>query len=244
MRPSGIRSRIRVADLVGQAGGHLGVDEARRHGVHEDVPALHLLRERPGHGVEARLDHGVGDLARVAGVADDARDVDDAAPGAEHEAAQDELGQVPGAAREAGHGVVVVDLHAEDRGVAVVARVVHQHVHPARDLLELLDEGLDLGRVGEVGARHERAGEPVGHGARRRLARVVDDADAHPLRREGLADGAADPGRSARDHRDLGLGRGPLALSLIAPSFRRASAPRARDSRRSRCRGRCRPWPA
>src|SRR4030042_7047575 len=83
-------------NLLRQPGRHLRRDESGGDGTDQDVAPLKLLRERLRQGVQRRLLHGIGDLAAVPRVSDDARDVDDpAAPGAEHEMAYDALRAVP-----------------------------------------------------------------------------------------------------------------------------------------------------
>src|SRR6266568_5697024 len=66
--------------LAGDGARELRIDEARRHRVHEHVARGQFLGHRLGEADQPRLRGGVIRLALVAGDADDAGDVDDAAP--------------------------------------------------------------------------------------------------------------------------------------------------------------------
>src|SRR5213078_1443659 len=66
--------------LRGDPAGQLGVDEARRHGVHQHVARGELLGDRLGEPDQARLGRRVVRLPLVPGHPHDAGDVDDPAP--------------------------------------------------------------------------------------------------------------------------------------------------------------------
>ena len=63
--------------LLGQGAGHVGLDEAGRNGIHQDVAAAVLLGDRLGESDQPRLAGSIVGLALVAGEADDAGDIDD-----------------------------------------------------------------------------------------------------------------------------------------------------------------------
>src|SRR3989454_991458 len=104
----------RLPRLGADAARQFGVDEPRRHGVHQDLARGKLLGHRLREPDEARLRGGVVRLALVAGDPHDARDVDDPTPAPFDHPAGGVLRHQEGAL-EVGveHGVPVVFVDAE-----------------------------------------------------------------------------------------------------------------------------------
>src|SRR2546426_399700 len=137
--------------LGADAARQLGVDEPRRHGVHQDLARGKLLGHRLREPDEARLRGGVVRLAFVAGDPHDARDVDDPTPAPLDHPAGGVLRHQEGAL-EVGveHGVPVVFVDAEQQVIPRGARVVHEHVDLLEFLLDRRDRLLYLCRLADV----------------------------------------------------------------------------------------------
>src|SRR5437899_1968362 len=190
--------------LGADAARQLGVDEPRRHGVHQDLARGKLLGHRLREPDEARLRGGVVRLAFVAGDPHDARDVDDPTPAPLDHPAGGVLRHQEGAL-EVGveHGVPVVFVDAEQQVIPRGARVVHEHVDLLEFLLDRRDRLLYLCRLGDVA---RVAARPVAERPRRLLgARPIAAQDRHlrPRPRQRLRDGVADAPTAPGHESDL-----------------------------------------
>ena len=186
--------------LLGHRAHHVGVDVARRDGVHGDVDLGPFLRQRLGEAVDAGLGRRVVHLAVLAGLAVDRADVHDAPELALAHALDDVAAHVEAAGQVGADDLVPgIEAHLVQRAVPGDAGVVHQHLDRAEVLLDALDalatrleiadveaEGRDPGAVleclGAIGAAH------------------VIGCHTVARRRQRLGDGAADAARPARDH--------------------------------------------
>ncbi len=184
---------------------HLGADVARAHRVDGDALGCHLLRQRHREAVHAGLGRRVVGLARLALLAVDRRDLDDAAPAFFDHARHHLLGDVEHAGQVGvDHRVPVFARHLHEHAVARDAGVVDQHVDRAV-LADGLGEGLHGGiPVGDVAHRRvEGVAErlllvdPLDEVARRTAA--GDDLEAVLV--QALADGGADAAHAAGDVR-------------------------------------------
>src|ERR1700761_5808327 len=191
---------------LGQALGHVGLDEARRDAVDGDVAAAQLARQRARHARHAGLGRGVVGLAGVAAGAHDRGDVDDAAEALLHHRAHD-LARHAEDRLQVGvvHRVPVGVLHAHGEVVARDAGVVDQHVHAAVFLDDAVDQRRHARGVVDVeldtlaaGVSGQRLGDRLRAGV---AGGGADDTEA--TRGELLRDGTADAARGAGDQRGL-----------------------------------------
>src|SRR5260370_41920534 len=75
-----VGSRNITCNAVAQDGGHGGFDESGRDGVASNVAGADLAGDSHGEADESGLRGGVINLSRLAHLAEDAGDVDDASP--------------------------------------------------------------------------------------------------------------------------------------------------------------------
>ena len=135
MRLLGIAAIADVPHRVAERSGHLGLDEARGHGVDRDVPARNFAGERLGEPDQPGLRRRVVGLPRVADHPRDAGDVDDAAESlAEHGPERGAADVERGGQIDCDHRVPVVIAEAHRQVVPVDPRIVHHDVEPTERL--------------------------------------------------------------------------------------------------------------
>ena len=191
---------------VGECARHVGVDEARRHGVYGDVAAGDFAREGFGEADQSRLGRGVVRLPGVADRADDGGDADDAPVAL--------LGHVPQTtARQSKHGgeigrdhlIPIFGFHAQQQTVAGDAGIVDEDARQLAAHLEVGEQGVDrFGRCNVDAGTATAASEPSvdGSGA---CGRRRGTDDARTGLGESLGDRATDAARGARHQCHLSL---------------------------------------
>src|SRR5262249_4269265 len=150
----------RGLDVFGQDGSHVGLNVAWGDGVDRDVAAAKLLRQRFGESDQAGFRRGIIRLTGGARLADDARDVHDAAPAVTHHAGQNLLDTTKCAIQiNVEHEVPVGGFHTHGQAVAGDAGVVHQDVDAGLVAQRLREGFLDALRIGDVEVdRHRLTG--------------------------------------------------------------------------------------
>mmetsp|Transcript_1345 Transcript_1345/g.4150 ORF Transcript_1345/g.4150 Transcript_1345/m.4150 type:complete len:362 (+) Transcript_1345:1-1086(+) len=200
-------------DLLVEHVSHVGRDEAGRHGVAGHAARRQLLGHRHSHRDDASLCRRVVCLARVANLADDGGDVDDAPLARLAHGLGRRLRGVKDAVQVGVDDVLpLLLLHAQDERVARDARVVHEHTHR---IVERIRGGLEQ-RVDPFGRRHvclhrhAVAAEPLDllhHRLGSRRGGGVVDHHAAPLFAQAECDGAAEAAGAAGDDADRAIGR-------------------------------------
>ncbi len=199
----GLRQQLGLQRL-GQVAREVGGDEAGGDGIARDAPARDFARGGLGEPDQPGLRRRVVGLARLAGLARHARDVDDA-PGARPEhRPQDRLRRVEGAEEvHLEHGAPLVEAHPHDQVVAGDAGVVDQDVEPAEGLDRARDERGSRLRVRHVALDPEAAPAQRLHVAAGRLRGLdrptVEERDVGALPGQPQHDGAPDAARPAGD---------------------------------------------
>ena len=140
-----------LLQFVAQNRGHGSFDEAGSDGVAGNVARADFAGDGHGQADQSGLRSGVVGLPRLAHLAENAGDVDDASPALLEHGADDLLdAEIRGSQIGLQDGVPVGALHAHDELIAGDAGVVDQDI----DLAELgdggLDGGLDLLFVGDI----------------------------------------------------------------------------------------------
>jgi hypothetical protein len=186
--------------------------------VHQDARADQLARKRLGEAQHARLRRGVRGDVRRAFLADDRRDVDDAAvaggahPRHGHPATVEDAGQV-----DAQHAIPCVErvvLHGQHR--AVDAGVVDQDVDPLERVARGCEAALDRRVVADVDGNAKRRPESGGRFVQSRKVAIPHD-DPATLGREAGRDASSDAACAAGDDRHLPCQRPAHAVLLVAP---------------------------
>ena len=179
-----------------------GADDGGGDGMYENALGGDFFRQGLGKADHAGLRRGVGHQRRVALLAGDGGDVDDAPvlPG------QHQLHRGP--ADEEDTGQVAGD-HLLPVGVAQLpdrvrppgdARVVDDHVEPVGPGVRRADGAVDVRRHGHVGHEAPRGdAQPLGHPLHLDVA--VHQRHARALGEQALGDGQADAARRAGDQR-------------------------------------------
>ena len=135
--------------FFGQVLRHLRIDKTGSHGIHQNISSLEFPRQRSGEGIERRFFHRVGNLSSVAGMADNAGNINDAAGGIpEHELPQNSFGQVPDAARQRPLLVKLLHFHGDNIGIDGATGIVDQNIDTSRGILKLTDHRVYLPDVG------------------------------------------------------------------------------------------------
>ena len=196
--------------LVGQGGGHVGLNKAGGHRVHRDVPAGKLLGGRFHQADNPRLAGCVGGLARVASQANDAGQADNPPVFlAQHHLGR-RLGTEVGAFQVGvqGFGKVLL-LGGHKQAVPGDAGVVHQNVQPAETLLHCRDQSLAGGGVGHVGLKglrlHPQGPTQLYRLRRRRGAAPIVDGHRRPPPGQLQTDSPPDPPAAAGDQSHVSL---------------------------------------
>ena len=185
------------------------LDIARQQRVHADavrrVFDREAARQRRHRALGRRIDrHLPGVLGRH-----DRGEID-------HRGVARGLQQVESLARAAHRAVEIGLPHSVPRLVGEMAevrpladaRIVDQHVQPAMRFADRLHQRLDLRGVGDIDLVRGRGAVRLDDGFRhlfRRLPVAVGHHHERALAREGLGNGAADPGATARHQGDLVL---------------------------------------
>ena len=196
--------RHHVGDvLLGRLLQHLGLDHGRRDAVDAHARGRKLLAERLGERDHAGLRGGIGAGVRIALLAGDRGDVDDAPVAAllharHHRAAGEErTGQV-----HVHHGTPFVERILRDRRVdAADRRAVDQDIDRADAALGLGKRARDGVRVADIG-RDQSCARSLGL-APLLEARAVPHGDARAGLRHALHDCQANAARAAGDNGDF-----------------------------------------
>ena len=211
---------------------HVGVDIARRHGIHGDAVARALLRQRLGEAVDAGFRRGIVDLAVLAGLAVDRADIDDAPEPARAHAGEGGVAEVEaGAEIGVEHRLPALRRHPLQRAVARDPGIVHQDVDGAELPLDLRDArlaGREIAHVPLVDVDAGDGAEALG----RLVARMVVRGHPAAVVLQRLGYGAADTPCSARHQCDPRHALSPGSASRRrGPYPRRARAPHMRRRR-------------
>src|SRR5215813_10452439 len=183
----------------------LGADDGRGHRVDENAARARLLGERLGQADHSGLGRRVGHEGRIAFLAGDGGDVDDApAPLLQHHA--DGRSAAVEDAREIhvdDPAPVLVGQLPNGKGAAGDPRVVHEDVEATEGRVHLTYRRLHLARHRHIGGEGERGGTDA-LGRLLRHGRVeVQHGDASAVRGQTGSDGVADAARRPRDERSL-----------------------------------------
>src|SRR3954452_12708942 len=205
----GDRLEVGRSRVLGQDGGHVGLDEARRDDVGGDAPDAELAGHGPRDADDPGLARAVVHPPGRAVEPDDAGDEDHAAAAqADHSLAR------PTDAAE-GTGQVGVDdrvevlvAHAQQQLVTGETGVRDEDLDRALVLLDLGEGRVDRGGVRHVAADAE---EPL-----RLLPGAVRDRDAVAVRRQGTRDGQADPPVPPGDEHAAAHGIPPVCSARFA----------------------------
>ncbi|CDZ88430.1 conserved hypothetical protein [Rhodococcus ruber] len=190
-----------VADVVGEFGGHVRLDEAGRDDVGRDRPRAEFAGHRAGQADDAGLRGRVVDLPRLTGHADDRAEEDHPAPAPSQHRAVGAL-RAPERTGEVGVDDLreLVLRHPHQQRVVGDAGVRDQNLDRSLVLFDLLERGVDGVAVGDVAADGE---QPVrGAGA------AVGDGDPVAVRLQAAGDGEADATVATGDENRAGGGRG------------------------------------
>src|SRR6185503_7128983 len=182
-----------------------GLGRRRGDAVDRDVVRSELLAERLGEGDDAGLGRGIGRRVRVALLAGDRRDVDDAAVILRDHQRR----QRPAAVKRA----VEIDRQHVAPGLQRIfpgrhvrpgdAGIVDQNVDAAERLAGVVARALDLGVVGHVDRKSRNLTSERTAGLVRKRLVAVPDRDRRAGGEKALDDGAADALGAAGDHRVL-----------------------------------------
>src|SRR5438105_1184623 len=182
---------------------HVGLDKARRDDIREDIARRELLRHGLRETDEPRLARGVVGLALVADDADDARNVDDAAPATLHHTARRRAnGDECAAQIGVDDGIPVVVLEPHQQVVARQAGVIDQNIHGTEIALDIGDELRDRLDFTYVAAKAlcsatRKLGRHLGGAA----LVTANDGDPRATEGERFRDGATDTPSTARYER-------------------------------------------
>src|SRR5690606_28390572 len=195
-----------LVDLVGEAGRHVGLDEAGGDDVGRHALAAEFAGKGLGETDEAGLGGGVVGLAGVAHHAGGAADVDDAAEAALHHGPGGSAAGDEGALEV--HADDLVELliaHAHQQVVAGDAGVVDEDVEPAVLGGDLFDRRAEGGAVADINGRDTRGSSCGLDGGLEVVERGFGAADEHhvaAIRGETLGDAAADAAAGSGDDGD------------------------------------------
>ena len=166
--------------LLGQLGGHVGLDEARGDDVRGDAARSELAGDGSRHAHEPGLRRGVVDLPGRAEQPDDAGDQDDAPELRLEHALRRALDDAEGAAEVGVDDLVeVVFAHAHQQRVAGDAGVRDDDLDRAEFCFDLGESGVERRGIRDVGAHRERAlGALAGTGGDRDPVALGDESSA------------------------------------------------------------------
>src|SRR5579883_1279848 len=138
-------------DLVWQDLCHGCLDKAWSDGVHGDITRGDFDADGLGEADQAGFSGNVIGLAGVAGLRDDAGDVDDAARARLHHRRQRLLdAEMRAGEVGANDGIPVLLFHAHGQAIAGDGGVVDENIEPAEFLEDLLEAGFDLFGLGDI----------------------------------------------------------------------------------------------
>src|SRR3954453_847157 len=195
---------VGIGAVAGEVAGELGLDQARRYGVHGDPAAGDLRGHCPGEGDQPRLGSGVVGLAGIGTKPDDRGDVDHPAEAPTHHRAEGSTGEAEGGGQvdvEHPGPVLVAESHREV--VRGGAGVVDEHQNGSELLGKPGQHLIGGGGVADIGRDRQsvaavfldRGGDRFGTVA---VAAVVDP-DRPAVSCESPGRGGADPARCAGD---------------------------------------------